>query len=440
MSGYAVLDVETTGLSLTTDRVVEMGLVLLDLAGKPSGEFVTLIDPGRDIGPTGVHGIRAADVVGAPRFGDIAEHLFAALDGRVLVSHNAWFDLRFLAEEFRRCGLSLGSRPYVCTMQRCAQLYGARSLSSCCDALGVTNWQPHSALGDAHATAEILRLSLEDGEKVGLAGAGWVTSSGAEAGFRPVPDRIATWTALFEAAGATSALLDGWEYLAQSRDEAVRKRKAPARYLAELVSQLPAIGASPQLHNYLALLDEALEDRLLTESEAEHLAAAARELGCSTSQVAHAHRLYLDALVGVALSDGVVTESEDQDLHDVADLLGLSEDDLLASTSLAGAGATINLPTHGRITLPAGAVVVFTGAMSMERDALEAIARDAGLTPAPNVTKRTTLVVAADASSQSGKARLARDKGIRIVTEPVFHQLVSDRGAHPERTLQLASR
>src|SRR3712207_1818935 len=89
----AVVDVETTGLSPRTDRIVEIGIVLLDSRGEVESEFETLINPGRDVGPTGIHGISASDVVDAPLFGDVAPHLRSLLAGRVVVALNALFDL-----------------------------------------------------------------------------------------------------------------------------------------------------------------------------------------------------------------------------------------------------------------------------------------------------------------------------------------------------------
>src|ERR687886_2108778 len=85
----AVLDVETTGLSPRTDRIVELGVVLLDDRGEVEAEFETLINPGRDVGPTHLHGIRAADVAEAPSFAEVAPYLRSLLSGRVVVAHNA---------------------------------------------------------------------------------------------------------------------------------------------------------------------------------------------------------------------------------------------------------------------------------------------------------------------------------------------------------------
>ena len=122
----AVVDVETTGLSPKMDRVVEVGVVLLDSRGEVEGEFETLVNPGRDVGPTGLHGISASDVVDAPTFSDLAPHLRSLLAGRVVVAHNALFDLRFLAREFGRAGLPIPLSPSLCTM-RLAPLFLARA-------------------------------------------------------------------------------------------------------------------------------------------------------------------------------------------------------------------------------------------------------------------------------------------------------------------------
>jgi DNA polymerase-3 subunit epsilon len=63
---------------------------------------------------------------------------------------------------------------------------------------------------------------------------------------------------------------------------------------------------------------------------------------------------------------------------------------------------------------------VLTGDMSMDRDQIKALADRAGLRVTGSVSGMTALVVAADPWSQSGKARAARQLGVRLVTEQVF--------------------
>lgn len=92
----AVVDLETTGVYPSVDRVVEIGVVLLDDAGGVEHEFCTVVDPGRAVGATSIHGICASDVAGAPPFAEVAPYLAALLSGRVVAAHNALFDLRSL--------------------------------------------------------------------------------------------------------------------------------------------------------------------------------------------------------------------------------------------------------------------------------------------------------------------------------------------------------
>ncbi|WP_433266789.1 exonuclease domain-containing protein [Actinosynnema sp. CS-041913] len=170
--GYAVVDVETTGFAAgRSDRVVEIAVVQLDDLGRQTGEWCTLLNPGRDLGPQHVHRISAADVWDAPTFAQAAGALARQFAGRVLVAHNLAFDARFLAAEFRRLGVDL-ALDGLCTMRLAARfLPGAkRSLQACCDAAGIVLDDAHSALHDARATgrlsAHYLRHGTVDGPAV----------------------------------------------------------------------------------------------------------------------------------------------------------------------------------------------------------------------------------------------------------------------------------
>ncbi|GAA4590349.1 hypothetical protein GCM10023194_46890 [Planotetraspora phitsanulokensis] len=87
--GYAVIDVETTGLRPSWHRMVEVGIVHLDPAGEITGEWTTLVNPERDLGPRHIHGITAADIRHAPTFGEIAGAVATLLRGRIVNAHNA---------------------------------------------------------------------------------------------------------------------------------------------------------------------------------------------------------------------------------------------------------------------------------------------------------------------------------------------------------------
>ncbi|MEV5747030.1 3'-5' exonuclease [Actinoallomurus sp. NPDC052308] len=165
MQGYAIVDVETTGLYAGgTDRIIEVAVVQLDPLGRATGEWATLINPQRDLGPTGIHGIRANDVRQAPSFAAIAPTLAQLLASRVTVAHNLPFDARFLAAEYARLGVTtpLDHRHGLCTMRMAAEFLpgSKRALAACCQAAGVALDNQHDALNDARAAAGLLSCYL----------------------------------------------------------------------------------------------------------------------------------------------------------------------------------------------------------------------------------------------------------------------------------------
>ena len=191
-------------------------------------------------------------------------------------------------------------------------------------------------------------------------------------------------------------------------------------YLASLVSALPEIAGAPMtMAPYLAVLDQVLEDRLVSVDEADQLVVLAGELGCGSAHVHAAHRLYLDALATVALADDVVTDAERADLNRVAVLLGLTPTDVDVALTMVRSGARISVP-HRPGGLSAGDRIVFTGEMSRPRCEFEDAARAAGLQPMNAVSGKTNVLVCADPDSQSGKARKARALGVRVIGEAVF--------------------
>ena len=102
------LDLETTGLDVANDRIVQIGIVSM------RGPFVleepridTRVDPGIPISAasTRVHGITDLGVAGAPRLADLIESLAEMLAGRVVVGQNIHFDLAVLRHEAARAGV-----------------------------------------------------------------------------------------------------------------------------------------------------------------------------------------------------------------------------------------------------------------------------------------------------------------------------------------------
>lgn len=115
----AVIDFETTGLSPRSGcRVIEASVVRIDPGAEPRLVFDTLIDPEGPVYCSSIHGITDEDVVGAPRFCDVAGEFAEACRGAVIAAYNAEFDMRFfVAEQARLPRLAdVVIPPYLCLM------------------------------------------------------------------------------------------------------------------------------------------------------------------------------------------------------------------------------------------------------------------------------------------------------------------------------------
>jgi DNA polymerase-3 subunit epsilon len=158
--GYAVVDLETSGLDPRRGaRILEIAIARIDAAGRRLGVFETLVDPGTpETGARDVHGIGPDMLVDAPAFARIAPTVLAWLDGVVVVAHNAPFENGFLTAELARAGLTVPEVPALDTLplaQRVLDLPNYR-LATVCDWAGIRIEGPHTAAGDAKATAAVL--------------------------------------------------------------------------------------------------------------------------------------------------------------------------------------------------------------------------------------------------------------------------------------------
>ena len=158
-----VLDLETTGLDVTRERVVQMGAVaMLGARILEAPRLDQMIDPGIPIPPsaTRIHGLKDDDVAGAPPFAAVAPLLREIMSGRVVIGHNTAFDLAILRHEAARAGIPW-QEPMALDL---VLLAGALepslpdlALETVTRLLGVSIEGRHTALGDCLATAEALK-------------------------------------------------------------------------------------------------------------------------------------------------------------------------------------------------------------------------------------------------------------------------------------------
>ena len=167
---YAVVDLETTGGQAARDRVIEVAIVLHD-GHEVLKTFSSLVDPECYIpyGITQLTGITQEMVQGQPKFHELARQIVEMTEGAIFVAHNVRFDYSFLREEFSRLGYTF-SRKLLCTVRLGRKAFPglpSYSLGRLAASLGIPINGRHRALGDAEATAELLRriLASEENEK-----------------------------------------------------------------------------------------------------------------------------------------------------------------------------------------------------------------------------------------------------------------------------------
>ncbi|MEU0455770.1 DEDDh family exonuclease [Streptomyces sp. NPDC006129] len=168
--GYAVVDVETTGLA-RDDRIISAAVYRLDARGEVEDHWYTMVNPERDPGPVWIHGLTSEALEGAPLFQDIAEEFTARLAGRVLVAHNAVFDWQMIAREYARAEREAPVRQRLCTIALSKELglpLPNHKLESLAAHFGVVQRRAHHALDDARVLAEAFRPSLKAAAANGL--------------------------------------------------------------------------------------------------------------------------------------------------------------------------------------------------------------------------------------------------------------------------------
>ncbi len=159
------LDIEATGISPHTDRIVELSMIKIHPSGRRE-TYLQRFNPEMPIHPeaTAVHGITNEDVADCPTIAEEAQVIVQFLEGADLAGFNAVrFDVPMLQNELRRVGMEINllERRLV-DVQRIFHIKEPRDLSAAyrfyC---GKELTNAHSAEGDVVATIEVLEAQLE---------------------------------------------------------------------------------------------------------------------------------------------------------------------------------------------------------------------------------------------------------------------------------------
>ena len=155
---FVVFDIETTGFSALTCRIIEIGAVKVE-KGQITDRFSTFVNPEVPI-PFRIEQLTSINdsmVLDAPVIEEVLPKFLEFCEGCVMVAHNADFDMSFIIENCKRQGIS-DDFTYVDTVGMARFLLPALNrfkLDTVAKAVGVSLDHHHRAVDDAACTAEI---------------------------------------------------------------------------------------------------------------------------------------------------------------------------------------------------------------------------------------------------------------------------------------------
>ena len=157
---YIVFDLETTGISVQHDTIIEISALKVK-KGTVTEEFNTLVNPHRHIpaGATAVNGITDAMVAGAPELADVMKDFLQFIGKEVLVGHNIHtFDTNFIYDAaWSLFGTELRN-DYIDTLymaRRCLPQLAHHTLGDVSEYFHISTEGAHRALNDCRMNQQI---------------------------------------------------------------------------------------------------------------------------------------------------------------------------------------------------------------------------------------------------------------------------------------------
>lgn len=167
---FAIIDVETTGLSAKNEKITEIAILIHD-GQKVTDTYQTLINPEKKIPYriTQLTGINNQMVQNSPKFYEVAKKIIEFTQDLIIVGHNVRFDYSFLQHEFAEFGYAF-KRKTICTVKTSRKLIPGQasySLSKLTESLGIPHSDKHRAYGDAKATAILMEMLYQIDPQIG---------------------------------------------------------------------------------------------------------------------------------------------------------------------------------------------------------------------------------------------------------------------------------
>lgn len=169
---FVIFDIETTGLSVNYDTLIEIAGVKIK-NGAILGEFAELIDPQKKITPftEKLTGISNTMVQGKRLLKEVLEDFYDFTRDTILVAHNAEFDLGFIGYNYKKFGITNKPNPSIDTLNLAKVLLPDRSrfsLDALCRYFKVQLNGHHRAINDAKATTEVFLHLIKLLRKAGI--------------------------------------------------------------------------------------------------------------------------------------------------------------------------------------------------------------------------------------------------------------------------------
>jgi len=364
--GHAFVGVLTTGVS-RFDRVIEIGVVI-NRNGEVT-EFSTVLNPMRDIGNSvGQYGLAASDLSMAPTFAEAWPWLARRIQGCVIVAHGLPLVQTMMEREVALSGLRVDLGLGIDTQE-----YAKQDLRKAAAALGFSIPGTASALDLARATSTV---------------------------FAFIGD---TWDVTVPYQPGSVGQLSG---RILSRDE---------RHVTESINNQVEM-------SYADFVSFVLSGRAEISQAKAQLWRMASELAIPAPAISQAHVSALAALALAAARDGNTSEAEREYVEYSAAILGLPSPEFLEPPDAAAIETAL---TPGARVCFTGSIVNADGA-SIEKEELHWLAEQAGLTPVRHVSKtKCDVLIAADASTMSNKAKTAREYGKPVYSAQEFYGWLS---------------
>lgn len=179
---WVSIDTETTGTDAATDRIIELGCVLMR-GGEVIEQRGWLINPQCPIPQEAsqVHGILDKDVADKPTFAELSQQVSEYLKGHLPLAYNAQFDRSFVHQEFARVAQGQGedlareqtdlapalrkSVQWLDPLDWARELqkeHKSRALGEVCQRLGIELENAHRATDDAAAAGRVMAAFIQD--------------------------------------------------------------------------------------------------------------------------------------------------------------------------------------------------------------------------------------------------------------------------------------